>query len=270
MASILTNQGLLHYEAIGRGKPIIFLHGWLGSYRIWRESLLHFSQHYRTYTIDFWGFGHSGERDDEQPDRETYRVDNFVEMVYDFMDRLGIQSAPLVGHSMGGTVSLKFALAHPEKTESVTVIGSPIDGNSLAWLLKLAGRPLHAKLLFSVFGGFRWFMKHYYSRRISSDPEFPTIMDQDLQQLFLESFLWSISDLRQVRLTDQIHSLSMPVLGMYGKKDIIVDPREWQTLLKGLSTAKIEIFENAGHFIMLDQPEHFQRALGEFLRSTQA
>ncbi|NSW53158.1 MAG: alpha/beta hydrolase [Anaerolineae bacterium] len=266
MPSIITRQGLLHYEVMGRGKPLIFLHGWLGSYRIWRESLLHFSKHYRTYTIDFWGFGDSGEREHESgSEQSTYRVENFVDMVSEFMDRLGIRSAPLVGHSMGGTTSLRFALKYPDKADSVTVIGSPVDGESLAPLLKLAGMPFNARFVFLFFGVFRWFMRVFYSRLISRDPDFPAIMDADLQQLSLQSFLWSINDLRHVNLVRDLHRIRVPVLGMYGDRDIIVDPDEWQTLSMGLHTARVERFPQAGHFIMLDEPGKFQQVLEQFL-----
>lgn len=266
LPSIITQQGLLHYEVMGRGKPLIFLHGWLGSYRIWRESLLYFSRYYRTYTIDFWGFGDSGEREHESGNEQsTYQVENFVDMVSEFMDRLGIRSAPLVGHSMGGTTSLRFALKYPDKAERVTVIGSPVDGESLAPLLKLAGMPFNARFVFAFFGIFRWFMRVYYSKLISHAPEFPAIMDADLQQLSLQSFLWSINDLRHLNLVQDLHQIQVPVLGMYGDKDIIVNPDEWQTLLKGLHTAQVERFSQAGHFIMLDEPEKFHTILFRFL-----
>ena len=270
MPSIITRQGILHYEVMGRGKPLIFLHGWLGSYRIWRDSLIQFSPNYRTYTIDFWGFGDSGEREQGiEQGQEIYRVEIFVDMVTEFMERLGIRSAPLVGHSMGGTTSLRFALKYPEKVESVTVIGSPVNGESLAPLLKMAGRPVFARAVFAFFGLFRWFMRVYYSKRISRHPEFPAVMDADLQQLSLQSFLWSINNLRALNLVNDIHNIQVPVLGMYGDKDIIVDPDEWQTLLKGLSTAKIARFTEAGHFIMLDEPEKFHQVLSEFLIQSQ-
>lgn len=269
MPSIITQQGLLHYEALGRGKPLIFLHGWLGSYRIWRESLLHFSKQYRCYTIDLWGFGESGEREvaPTEEDRDTYKVENFVDMVAEFMDHMGMDKVPLIGHSMGGTTSLRFAIKYPRRVKGVAVIGSPIDGESLAPMLKLAGRPLNAKVLFAFFPVFRWFMRAFYSKQISVDPDFPAIMDEDLQSLTLQSFLWSINDLRSVNLVETLNSVRVPVLGMYGDKDIIVDPYEWQTLLMGTDNAQIARFPDAGHFIMLDNPERYRQELTEFLNT---
>jgi len=64
---------------------------------------------YRTYALDFWGFGESGKK------RETYAVQDFVGLVNQFMEQLGISQAPLVGHSMGGTVSLAMAVQYPQR-----------------------------------------------------------------------------------------------------------------------------------------------------------
>ena len=57
---------------------------------------------YRTYALDFWGFGESGKK------RDSYSVQDFVSLVDQFMDRLGIECAPLVGHSMGGQQPPRF------------------------------------------------------------------------------------------------------------------------------------------------------------------
>jgi pimeloyl-ACP methyl ester carboxylesterase len=78
---------------------------------------------YRTYAMDFWGFGESGKK------RETYAVSDFVNLVNQFMEQLGIVHAPLVGHSMGGTVSLSVAIKYPERVSKVVVVGSPIVGS---------------------------------------------------------------------------------------------------------------------------------------------
>jgi pimeloyl-ACP methyl ester carboxylesterase len=81
----------------------------------------------------FLGFGESGKK------RETYAVSDFVSLVNQFMEQLGIVHAPLVGHSMGGTVSLSVAIQYPERVSKVVVVGSPMVGSSLAPLLKWRG-----------------------------------------------------------------------------------------------------------------------------------
>lgn len=217
-------------------------------------------RYYRTYALDFWGFGESGKK------RNTYMVKDFVSLVDQFMDKLGIVNAPLVGHSMGGTVSLLVALTYPERVQKVTIIGSPVVGSSLALPLKMAGyRPI-AWMLFNMFGVFRWAMR-IASPLICGDPRFPDMMDSDLSKTTLESFLVSIASLRRTDLRDSIHNIKVPVMGMFGDRDNIVHPRQWEPLLKGLPNARIERFPNAGHFIMLDEPPIFMDKLKDFLDS---
>ena len=134
MSSITTDQGIVHYEVYGRGRPVILLHGWLGSWGLWQETMAYLGQYFRTYALDFWGFGESGKK------IENYSIPVYVSMVNQFMEQLGIVQAPLVGHSMGGTVSLAVAIDHPDRVQKVAVIGSPIFGSSLSLLLKLFGR----------------------------------------------------------------------------------------------------------------------------------
>jgi len=242
----------------GRGRPVILLHGWLGSWGLWQETMAFLGQGFRTYALDFWGFGESGKK------RSTYNVLDFVALVDQFMEKLGISSAPLVGHSMGGTVSLAVALNYPERVERVVIIGSPIVGSSLALPLKMAGYRSVAYLLFTLFPAFRFGMR-MASPLICRDPNFPDMMDRDLSKTTLESFLVSIASLRKTDLRPQLKNIAAPVMGMFGNRDNIVSPNQWKPLLEGVPQARIERFRKAGHFIMLDDPLNFTSKLKDFL-----
>ena len=82
MSSIVTEQGILHYESIGRGKPLILLHGWINSWDVWRDSMLALSaqSRIRLYALDFWGFG-----DSAKSAQNSFEIDSYVEMVHQFM-----------------------------------------------------------------------------------------------------------------------------------------------------------------------------------------
>ncbi len=261
MSSITTEQGTVHYEVFGRGKPVILLHGWLGSWALWQETMAFLGRRYRTYALDFWGFGESGTR------RNSYQVKDFVTLVDQFMESLGIVSAPLIGHSMGGTVSLSTAIRYPERVTRVVVIGSPIVGSSLAFPLKLAGRRTVAKNLFNIMPLFRLGMS-FYSPFICRDSRFPEMMDKDLSQTTLESFLISIATLRRTDLRTALPAIQIPVMGMYGGKDVIVNPQQWRALKTGIPDARIEWFDEAGHFIMLDDPHACLEKIDDFLDHT--
>lgn len=258
MSSITTDQGIVHYEVYGRGRPVILLHGWLGSWGLWQKTMAHLGHQYRTYALDFWGFGESGRK---QP---TFAVQDFVSMVDQFMERLGIIRAPLVGHSMGGTVSLSVAIRYPERVSKIVVIGSPIVGSSLALLLKLAGYRWIASLVFRTM----WLLRlgiRLSAPLITSEPNWYAMMDRDLSRTTLESFLLSIASLRKTDLRPQLGEITVPTMGIYGKKDVIVHPNQWQPLQTGIPNARIERFEKAGHFPMLDEPQHFMETLKSFL-----
>jgi pimeloyl-ACP methyl ester carboxylesterase len=262
VSSITTDQGILHYEVYGRGRPVILLHGWLGSWGLWQETMAYLGRYYRTYALDFWGFGESGKK------RTSFKVDDYVSMVNQFMEQLGIARAPLVGHSMGGTVSLKVASTYPEKISKVAVIGSPIKGESLALLLKLAGIPWIAHLVYHNL----WALKlglRVAGPRITSDERWPEMIQQDLSQVTLESFLMSIASLRQTDLTPDLPGLQVSVMGMYGTRDNIVNPDQWKPVCVLAPKPRIERFNGAGHFPMLDSPDRFMRTLHEFLDGEQ-
>ncbi|RPJ29034.1 MAG: alpha/beta hydrolase [Chloroflexi bacterium] len=258
MSSITTDQGIVHYEVYGRGRPVILLHGWLGSWGLWQETMSFLGRYYRTYALDFWGFGESGKK------RETYAVQDFVSLVDQFMEQLGIVNAPLVGHSMGGTVSLSVAIKYPQRVSKVVVVGSPIVGSSLALPLKWAGyRPI-AFMLFNMMGAFRFAMK-VASPIICRDERFAAMMDRDLSRTTLESFLLSIASLRRTDLRPMLGQIKIPAMGMFGDRDVIVNPGQWEPMKMGISHAQIERFPSAGHFLMLEEPQKFSERLKAFL-----
>jgi len=214
--------------------------------------------YYRTYALDFWGFGESGKK------RASYAVKDFVSLVDQFMEQLGIAQAPLVGHSMGGTVSLSVAVQYPQRVRKVVVIGSPIVGSSLSFLLKLFGQQAIAYIvhnnLWMLRLGFR-LLAPLYTR----DRRWPDMMDRDLSQTTLESFLVSIASLRRTDLRPHLNQIRVPVMGMYGDKDVVVDPNQWRPLLDGVPHTRVERYHTAGHFIMLDEPATFMNTLMDFL-----
>ncbi len=258
MSSLTTEHGIVHYETYGQGPPVVLLHGWLESWRLWQDTMEALGREHRIYALDFWGFGESGKK------RESYSIDDFVFMVNEFMERLGIQRAPLVGHSMGGTVSLMFAMQYPERVSKVAVVGSPIIGSSLALTLKLAGyRPI-AFVVYHLPWGLRLGLR-LAAPLITRDRNWYEMIMRDLSRTTLESFLLSISSLRRTDLRPRLPELDIPIMGIYGERDIIVNPNQWQPLQQGAEEARIERFLGSGHFPMLDEPQRFLDTLRNFL-----
>ncbi len=215
-------------------------------------------QYYRTYALDFWGFGESGTK------RNTYNVQDFISLVDQFMEQLGIIRAPLVGHSMGGTVSLSVAVQFPERVSKVVVVGSPVVGTSLTLIPTLFGYRLIGFVVYHNLWGFK-LGYHLLSRWYSKDPNWAKMMDRDVSQTTVESFFNSIGSLRRTDLRPLLNQIKIPVMGMYGATDIVVQYSQWKVLQESVPHAQIERYRNAGHFIMLDDPQSFKKTLKEFL-----
>lgn len=261
MPTLVTEQGIVHYETYGRGRPVILLHGWLGSWALWRNTIEELGKHFRTYALDFFGFGDSMDR------TADFSVTNYVELVHQFMDRLGIVKAPLIGHSMGGTVSLGVASRYPERVVKVIVIGSPINGSSLNVFLKLSGYQSVANLVYAVpliRTSFIYLLTHVGTREGNAVHK---MVSQDASKVTSDSFFQSIATLRKTDLTTDVSTLPMSILGIYGKNDIIVAPSESKTLARHAPTAQIAWFEKSGHFPMMDEPARFYETVNDFLHN---
>jgi pimeloyl-ACP methyl ester carboxylesterase len=220
--------------------------------------MAYLGSYYRTYALDFWGFGESGKK------RDTYAVQDFITLVDQFMDQLGIMQAPLVGHSMGGTVSLSVAVQFPNRVQKVVVVGSPVVGSSLSIMLKLFGRRPIGFIVYHNLWAFK-LLYHIIAPLYSQDRRWPEMMDRDVSRTTLESFFMSVGSLRRTDLRPFLSQIKIPVMGMYGDRDIVVHPMQWKPLQDGVHQARIERFKNAGHFIMLDEPQQFMSILHGFL-----
>jgi len=239
------------------------LHGWLGSWALWRDTIEVLGKEFRTYALDFWGFGESG----GNKENNNFKVDNFVDLVHSFMDNLGIVKAPLIGHSMGGTVSLSTAIRYPEKVVKVAVIGSPITGSSLNLLLKVSGYPAVASVFWVSPPLLKLFLRGYSYFMAKDGRNMANMITRDVSQITMHSFFQSIGTLRETDLRPRLSEVRVPTLGVYGKRDIIVDPGQRNVLKAGVKQAEIAYYKDAGHFPMLDTPDRFLTDIRDFLKA---
>jgi len=262
VSSIVTEQGVLHFEAVGRGRPLLLLHGWINSWDVWRDAMLVVagSESRKVYALDFWGFGDSAKPAGSAS--SAFHITSFVEMVRQFMDYMGISHAPIAGHSMGGTVALQFAINYPERAERVIVVGAPINGTTLNPFLKLAGYGWIAHLVWR-FPFLRASIMHLLlagdSRKVQQ------MIYRDVQRTTLDSFFRSIGDLRDTDLRGDLGRLDIPALGIFGRRDNIVSPVNAELLSAGVKNSHVAMMEESRHFPMSDEPQHFVNTLTGFL-----
>ena len=261
MSSIVTDQGIVHYEAYGRGAPVILLHGWINSWDVWRDTMLAIPAlgRYKVYALDFWGFGESAKKS-----TPANHIQSYAEKVDQFMEIMGIVQAPVVGHSLGGTVTLTLALKDPQRVKKVGIVGSPIHGNSLNIFLKLSGVGWIARMVWQlpvIKKLVMWMILAGDSAKVRK------MIFRDIGKTNAESFFRSIGDLHRTDLRGQIHKLDVPTLGVFGVHDNIVNPNQSELLATGVPQARVEMMRASRHFPMLDEPERFLQIVQEFLES---
>ncbi len=259
MSSIVTDQGIVHYEAYGRGQPVILLHGWLGSWGYWLRTMEVLKNQYRCYALDFWGFGDSGKR------RTSYHVNDFVGLVDQFMERLGIEVAPVVGHSMGGTVALSLAIAKPERVKKAILVGSPVVGDSLNIFLRLAGKPWIASIVWQLPTALQLGIKVFSPYVVKDWGEWYQMITRDLSRTTLEAFFSSINSLHKTDLRAALPNVARPIMGIYGISDNVVQPSQANVIAQKAVASRIKMMRNSGHFPMLDEPQAFNDQLADFL-----
>ena len=239
MSAILLDTGIVHYEVIGRGRPIIFVHGWVGSWRYWISALQAASTSYRAYALDLWGFGETA----REPDR--YGVDKQIELLDRFLNEMGIGRVALVGHGLGSVVSLLYASRFPNIVDRVMAISCPLDFNSLNPRLRSAPPGELAE----------WLLAH------TPDGDAARV---DAVKADPRALAASFDNPDSFNLGSRFYMGRTPVLLVYGQTDPAINVPQFDPLLMPELLHSIYL-EGSGHFPMLDEPQRFNRLLTDWL-----
>jgi pimeloyl-ACP methyl ester carboxylesterase len=127
MSAITIGGDLIHYEKLGRGRPVIMMHGWIGSWRYWIPVMQHLHLKYSVYTLDLPGFGDSA----KNPSR--YAVGRMTDILVQFLDQLAIPKAAFLCHGLGALVAAEFAQRFPDRSARMMLVSLPLfDPGDLA------------------------------------------------------------------------------------------------------------------------------------------
>ena len=243
MSITTIDSQLIHYEVLGRGQPLIFIHGWLGSWRYWWPSMQALSTHYRTFAFDLWGFGDSS----KSPD--AYSLGAYVEMVDQFIDKLGVaRPVILVGHGLGAIVSLSYTAKNPQNVAKLATIALPLTN---AYLNNRLQDTDPETLINRVLGRTNSFME----------------IDSEIHKVDATAVTKSISSFSNVNLVNDIANLTRPLLLVYGTQDNLVLPPngEYSYLQQSVNDRFYVELELCHHFPMLQEKAKFNRLLLDFI-----
>jgi pimeloyl-ACP methyl ester carboxylesterase len=242
---IIIDNGLVHYEAIGRGKPVIFLHGWLGSWRYWMPTMEAVSDRYRTYAFDLWGFGDS----DHNPQR--YDIDSYVMQLTQFVESMGLSQLPLalVGHALGAAIALLYASRTKAQPLRLMTVSTPLAISTIGKRLTSGGGSLLDRVL---------------GRR--SAAEYPDV-SMDAEKADANAIAFSARSMTNLELNRVMERIDAPLLLVHGEKDPFVPPPAPDALRPSEQNIRSIDLADSKHFPMVDEATKFQRLLKDFLEA---
>jgi pimeloyl-ACP methyl ester carboxylesterase len=246
MSAVVIDGGLVHYEAFGRRRPVLFLHGWLGSWRYWMPTMEAVSDRYRTYALDLWGFG------DSDKSKQRYELSDYVALVNNFAENMGIREAPIIGHSLGAVVALEYAARYPDRVGKVMAVSLPMTVDSISRrLFDFTNKSMMSKMM--------WWRQPTYQE-----------VEKEAEKTATEAISKSVESIRTIDVKNRIQMIAQSpasmLLAVYGEKDDVIDPSPTREL-NGGSWANVRPIglADSKHFPMLDEASKFHRLLLDFL-----
>lgn len=240
MSAIILDGSMVHYEALGRGRPIVFLHGWVGSWRYWINAMQVASTSFRAYALDLFGFG------DTTRDPLRYSLDKQAELVNRFLEEMGIGKVAIVGHDLGALVGLSFVRQWTQSVDRVMAINCPLEYDSLNVRMRTAPATELVEWL------------------TTRTPEAISALS-DASKVDPLAVSASMEGLQANSLFSSVRNLGIPSLFVYGANNpALTLPSQEKSDALPLHMHQV-ILEGAGHFPMIDNPTQFNRLLTDFL-----
>jgi 3-oxoadipate enol-lactonase len=253
----------LRYVDVGKGVPVVLIHGLAGDHSAWLAQIEALRQHFRVVAFDNRGAGGSSQVD------ESVSTADLADDTLALMDRLGIEQSHVVGRSMGGAVAQHIALKAPQRVLSLVLcasfarldpLGRRVLSNmreALEWRMSWADHARHSVQNFVSAGFF-----NAHPDRVSK-----------IEQLIGGETRLPACYIRQNEACQahdtsaDLDSIRQPTLIMAGDCDPICSLTATAMLSSGLPNARTEIFHQASHFFLMEQPDKFMSLLSDWLKA---
>jgi pimeloyl-ACP methyl ester carboxylesterase len=240
MSAILLGDSIVHYEVLGRGRPVIFLHGWIGSWRYWISAMQTASMSFRAYALDLWGFG------DSPHEAAKYSLEKQAELINGFLEQLGIMKVALVGHGLGSLVAMTYAMQASDRVDRILAANCPLDPNDIHSRLRSGAMPELVD----------WLSSH--------TPEADSAL-ADASKADPQAISASVTSLQANDLFGKFRQLRIPCLLVNGQNDpaiLMPSPDQAAALPHNIHHV---ILDACGHFPMIEDGPKFNRLLTDFL-----
>ncbi len=215
------------------------------------------SDRYRSYALDFWGFGESDRHE------SAFSLTEYTTMLVDFMENLGLARVALVGHGLGGMVAIEAATRYPERFTKLVTVATPIQGHTLQHLV----RPGALSRLFGRANPTNIWSRHLRHMNVEYEQLMEEIIE-DTESLSEGAVRQVMSAVLGADLRSNLSNLQIPLVSVLGERDPIVGADQGHFLSDDHSSLQQVVrLPKSSHFPFLDQPNVFSRLLTDFLAS---
>ncbi|MBI4621408.1 MAG: alpha/beta hydrolase [Desulfobacterales bacterium] len=230
-------------------KNLAFIHGAGGSYKIWLRQLRYFQGNYNPIAIELPGHGKSmgdGERE----------IGKYTTWVKEIIDALSLDNCFLIGHSMGGAVTMDFSLRYPHYLNGIVLVGTGARLKVSPMILDSIKKDFdNAVELICIFG---------FSKYAPAN-----LIEQGKKELFksrpdvLHDDFFGCNNFD---IMERIDKISIPALIVCGSEDKLTPPKYAYHLNERIKRSQLKIIEKAGHLVMLEKPNELNMEIEGFLK----
>jgi pimeloyl-ACP methyl ester carboxylesterase len=259
----LSGIQIAYADSGGSGPVIICLHAIGHGARDFEDLSRRLSPEYRVIALDFPGQGNSG------PDFKPASATRYAELLSQFNDQLNLKSVVLVGNSIGGATSIRYAATHPQRVKALVLCDTGGLGNPGFTSRLFIG----AFVQFFAAGRrgafwYPWAFKNYYEHVLINEPAFAE-RDRIVRSAYeiaspLEQ-AWKSFAKPEENLLGMLPEIQCPVLLAWAKHDIVIPLKYSQAYFGLFKNRQLEVF-NSGHAAFLEDPDHFERSIRAFLK----
>jgi pimeloyl-ACP methyl ester carboxylesterase len=266
----VTVKGIkIRYLVMGSGPPALLLHGFGGFLETWALNIPPLSKLYQVYAIDLPGHGLS-----DKPE-SGYTSAFAIEYAAGIMEALGIKHANLIGHSLGGAISINIALSLPERVSKLVLVNSAGLSRTIPWLYRLSSLPGLGKILVSLAVGPT--LERSNKRLFYNSPVLPEGMLDDVLAnssrsgvrgtllRILQHNVGFRGPRPEAILIDKLPPLRVPTLFIHGAQDKLFPLEHVREAFSMVPNSRVRIFDQCGHCPHIEKIVEFNETVMAFL-----
>ncbi|MFC1710293.1 alpha/beta fold hydrolase [Patescibacteria group bacterium] len=255
-------EGTKHkYSHAGKGKPVILLPGLGATYQTWDKTFSYLSRHYQVYSISLPIYGTRNKTGD------AYNLDNLHKFLGLFINKVGIEKPSLIGHSLGGLVSLSYVTNNPKGVNKLILVASPLSNQKKKPSLLLKGVVSFALSKKSE-ALTKFLLKRKNLTKSLTKLVFSGDGVPDFNEIFsyipAKNYALGVQDLLTKNYKEEISKVNIPTLIIYGNNDKALHILNGTSYYDNFSKGKI-ITLNDNHFIQTNSPKKLAGIIAEFL-----